>query len=151
MLSADLTRMIHILDTEHPWDVHSVNSEHSEAITCLEWDQSGEDRSGAGGPAWLRGTVTLILDLNLRATCSLFLVTSPESTAGTGGSPCGFVATALHVLHVHTHFRSAPGATPPPHQACASPALDILPVAAPAHSEGLQCRFAPHRLPAPVS
>ncbi|XP_057167382.1 mediator of RNA polymerase II transcription subunit 16 isoform X2 [Ursus arctos] len=37
----DLTRMIHILDTEHPWDVHSVNSEHSEAITCLEWDQSG--------------------------------------------------------------------------------------------------------------
>lgn len=39
---ADLTRMIHILDTEHPWDVHSINSEHSEAITCLEWDQSGE-------------------------------------------------------------------------------------------------------------
>lgn len=38
--------MIHILDTEHPWDVHSVNSEHSEAITCLEWDQSGEDRPG---------------------------------------------------------------------------------------------------------
>ncbi|XP_028351703.1 mediator of RNA polymerase II transcription subunit 16 [Physeter macrocephalus] len=37
----DLTRMIHILDTEHPWDVHSVCSEHSEAITCLEWDQSG--------------------------------------------------------------------------------------------------------------
>lgn len=39
---ADLTRMIHILDTEHPWDVHSIRSEHSEAITCLEWDQSGE-------------------------------------------------------------------------------------------------------------
>ncbi|KAG8519206.1 Mediator of RNA polymerase II transcription subunit 16, partial [Galemys pyrenaicus] len=37
----DLTRMIHILDTEHPWDVHSISSEHSEAITCLEWDQSG--------------------------------------------------------------------------------------------------------------
>ncbi|XP_043768543.1 mediator of RNA polymerase II transcription subunit 16 isoform X3 [Cervus elaphus] len=37
----DLTRMIHILDTEHPWDVHSIRSEHSEAITCLEWDQSG--------------------------------------------------------------------------------------------------------------
>nr|KAF6401749.1 mediator complex subunit 16 [Rousettus aegyptiacus] len=37
----DLTRLIHILDTEHPWDVHSINSEHSEAITCLEWDQSG--------------------------------------------------------------------------------------------------------------
>ncbi|XP_070347142.1 mediator of RNA polymerase II transcription subunit 16 isoform X1 [Equus asinus] len=37
----DLTRMIHILDTEHPWEVHSISSEHSEAITCLEWDQSG--------------------------------------------------------------------------------------------------------------
>uniref|UniRef100_A0A8C9DT91 Mediator of RNA polymerase II transcription subunit 16 n=1 Tax=Prolemur simus TaxID=1328070 RepID=A0A8C9DT91_PROSS len=37
----DLTRVIHILDTEHPWDLHSVASEHSEAITCLEWDQSG--------------------------------------------------------------------------------------------------------------
>ncbi|KAM9245032.1 mediator of RNA polymerase II transcription subunit 16 isoform 2-T6 [Dugong dugon] len=37
----DLTRMIHILDTEHPWDVHSIDSEHREAITCLEWDQSG--------------------------------------------------------------------------------------------------------------
>lgn len=34
--------MIHILDTEHPWEVHSVSSGHSEAITCLEWDQSGE-------------------------------------------------------------------------------------------------------------
>lgn len=39
---ADLTHMIHILDTEHPWEVHSVSSGHSEAITCLEWDQSGE-------------------------------------------------------------------------------------------------------------
>uniref|UniRef100_A0A5F5PLL3 Mediator of RNA polymerase II transcription subunit 16 n=1 Tax=Equus caballus TaxID=9796 RepID=A0A5F5PLL3_HORSE len=37
----DLTRMIHILDTEHPWEVHSISSEHSEPITCLEWDQSG--------------------------------------------------------------------------------------------------------------
>uniref|UniRef100_A0A2K6S9R3 Mediator of RNA polymerase II transcription subunit 16 n=1 Tax=Saimiri boliviensis boliviensis TaxID=39432 RepID=A0A2K6S9R3_SAIBB len=37
----DLTRMIHILDTEHPWDLHSIPSEHQEAITCLEWDQSG--------------------------------------------------------------------------------------------------------------
>uniref|UniRef100_A0A8C9ULJ3 Mediator of RNA polymerase II transcription subunit 16 n=1 Tax=Spermophilus dauricus TaxID=99837 RepID=A0A8C9ULJ3_SPEDA len=37
----DLTRTIHILDTEHPWDVHSVSSQHHEAITCLEWDQSG--------------------------------------------------------------------------------------------------------------
>ncbi|KAB1279377.1 Mediator of RNA polymerase II transcription subunit 16 [Camelus dromedarius] len=36
-----LTRVIHILDTEHPWDVHSLSSEHSEAITCLEWDPAG--------------------------------------------------------------------------------------------------------------
>lgn len=43
---ADLTRLIHILDTEHPWDVHSIDSEHSEAITCLEWDQSGDRGSG---------------------------------------------------------------------------------------------------------
>ncbi|KAL4828637.1 hypothetical protein H8958_014823 [Nasalis larvatus] len=39
----DLTRMIHILDTEHPWDLHSIPSEHREAITCLEWDQSDAD------------------------------------------------------------------------------------------------------------
>ncbi|KAL7992898.1 hypothetical protein Chor_017154 [Crotalus horridus] len=37
----DLTHMVHILDTEHPWDVHSINSGHIEIITCLEWDQSG--------------------------------------------------------------------------------------------------------------
>lgn len=41
----DLTRVIHILDTEHPWDVHSICSGHSEAVTCLEWDQSGEGSS----------------------------------------------------------------------------------------------------------
>lgn len=46
---ADLTRLIHILDTEHPWDVHSISSEHSEAITCLEWDQSGEGGAGKVG------------------------------------------------------------------------------------------------------
>lgn len=46
---ADLTHMIHILDTEHPWEVHSVNSGHSEAITCLEWDQSGETARFAVG------------------------------------------------------------------------------------------------------
>lgn len=39
---ADLTHMVHIIDTEHPWDVYSVNSGHAEVITCLEWDQSGE-------------------------------------------------------------------------------------------------------------
>uniref|UniRef100_A0A6I8P7B7 Mediator of RNA polymerase II transcription subunit 16 n=1 Tax=Ornithorhynchus anatinus TaxID=9258 RepID=A0A6I8P7B7_ORNAN len=37
----DLRHMIHILDTEHPWDVYSINSEHNEIVTCLEWDQSG--------------------------------------------------------------------------------------------------------------
>uniref|UniRef100_A0A8C5ITG2 Mediator of RNA polymerase II transcription subunit 16 n=1 Tax=Junco hyemalis TaxID=40217 RepID=A0A8C5ITG2_JUNHY len=37
----DLTHMVHIIDTEHPWDVYSVNSSHTEVITCLEWDQSG--------------------------------------------------------------------------------------------------------------
>lgn len=51
--TADLTHMIHILDTEHPWEVHSVSSGHSEAITCLEWDQSGEAMR-AGDAAFLR-------------------------------------------------------------------------------------------------
>ncbi|MGH0120772.1 UNVERIFIED_CONTAM: hypothetical protein FKN15_027138 [Acipenser sinensis] len=37
----DLTHMIHIIDTEHPWDIYSINSGHNEVITCLEWDQSG--------------------------------------------------------------------------------------------------------------
>ncbi|XP_048353108.1 mediator of RNA polymerase II transcription subunit 16 isoform X2 [Sphaerodactylus townsendi] len=37
----DLTHMIHMIDTEHPWDVYSINSGHVETITCLEWDQSG--------------------------------------------------------------------------------------------------------------
>ncbi|XP_069784098.1 mediator of RNA polymerase II transcription subunit 16 isoform X4 [Narcine bancroftii] len=37
----ELTYMIHILDTEHPWDVYSINSGHYEIITSLEWDQSG--------------------------------------------------------------------------------------------------------------
>ncbi|XP_078054213.1 mediator of RNA polymerase II transcription subunit 16 isoform X3 [Mustelus asterias] len=37
----ELTYMIHILDTEHPWDVYSINSGHHEVITSLEWDQSG--------------------------------------------------------------------------------------------------------------
>lgn len=38
----DLSHMIHIIDSEHPWDVYSINSGHTEVITCLEWDQSGE-------------------------------------------------------------------------------------------------------------
>lgn len=56
---ADLTRLIHILDTEHPWDVHSINSGHCEAITCLEWDQSGEGRT-EGVPAWRRETTVML-------------------------------------------------------------------------------------------
>lgn len=39
---SDVSHMIHIIDTEHPWDVFSINSGHSEVISCLEWDQSGE-------------------------------------------------------------------------------------------------------------
>lgn len=34
--------MIHIIDTEHPWDVYSISSGHSEVISCLEWDHSGD-------------------------------------------------------------------------------------------------------------
>lgn len=77
----DLTRIIHILDTEHPWDVHSINSEHSEAITCLEWDQSGE------GPPGLflygEGYMMLTFDPESQGSSAVFLVTSPESRAGT--------------------------------------------------------------------
>lgn len=39
---SDVSHMIHIIDTEHPWDVYSINSGHTEVISCLEWDQSGE-------------------------------------------------------------------------------------------------------------
>ncbi len=39
--AADLSHMIHIIDTDHPWDVNSINSGHTEVISCLEWDQSG--------------------------------------------------------------------------------------------------------------
>lgn len=39
---ADLSHMIHIIDTDHPWDVYSINSGHNEIISCLEWDQSGQ-------------------------------------------------------------------------------------------------------------
>uniref|UniRef100_A0A8B9SUT1 Mediator of RNA polymerase II transcription subunit 16 n=1 Tax=Anas platyrhynchos TaxID=8839 RepID=A0A8B9SUT1_ANAPL len=45
----DLTHMVHIIDTEHPWDVYSVNSGHAEVITCLEWDQSGCSPQTADG------------------------------------------------------------------------------------------------------
>jgi len=40
--AVDLSHMIHIIDTDHPWDVFSINSGHTEVISCLEWDQSGQ-------------------------------------------------------------------------------------------------------------
>uniref|UniRef100_G1QJU8 Mediator of RNA polymerase II transcription subunit 16 n=1 Tax=Nomascus leucogenys TaxID=61853 RepID=G1QJU8_NOMLE len=48
----DLTRMIHILDTEHPWDLHSIPSEHHECTlswllrgsVCLWGSQGGSPR-----------------------------------------------------------------------------------------------------------
>lgn len=42
MCVSDVSHLIHIIDTEHPWDVYSINSGHAEVISCLEWDQSGE-------------------------------------------------------------------------------------------------------------
>lgn len=48
--------MVHIIDTEHPWDVYSVNSGHAEVITCLEWDQSGEPRPRAPSPSLAAGS-----------------------------------------------------------------------------------------------
>ncbi|KAB0391021.1 hypothetical protein E2I00_006589, partial [Balaenoptera physalus] len=59
--------MIHILDTEHPWDVHSIRSEHSEAVTCLEWDhwESPVGSLVEGDPivalSWLHNGVKLAL------------------------------------------------------------------------------------------
>ena len=41
-LLSDVSHMIHIIDTDHPWDVYSINSGHAEVISCLEWDRSGE-------------------------------------------------------------------------------------------------------------
>uniref|UniRef100_A0A3Q2Q565 Mediator of RNA polymerase II transcription subunit 16 n=1 Tax=Fundulus heteroclitus TaxID=8078 RepID=A0A3Q2Q565_FUNHE len=46
--------MIHIIDTEHPWDVFSINSGHSEVISCLEWDQSGSRLLSADGDGHIR-------------------------------------------------------------------------------------------------
>ncbi|XP_021563976.1 mediator of RNA polymerase II transcription subunit 16, partial [Carlito syrichta] len=54
----DLTRMIHILDTEHPWDVHSIPSEHSEAITCVGSVVEGDPIVAL---SWLHNGVKLAL------------------------------------------------------------------------------------------
>uniref|UniRef100_A0A4W4HQJ3 Mediator of RNA polymerase II transcription subunit 16 n=1 Tax=Electrophorus electricus TaxID=8005 RepID=A0A4W4HQJ3_ELEEL len=46
--------MIHIIDTEHPWDVYSINSGHTEVISCLEWDQSGSRLLSADGDGQIK-------------------------------------------------------------------------------------------------
>uniref|UniRef100_A0A3B3CD47 Mediator of RNA polymerase II transcription subunit 16 n=1 Tax=Oryzias melastigma TaxID=30732 RepID=A0A3B3CD47_ORYME len=46
--------MIHIIDTEHPWDVFSINSGHTEVISCLEWDQSGSRLLSADGDGQIK-------------------------------------------------------------------------------------------------
>lgn len=50
----DVSHMIHILDTEHPWDVFSINSGHDDVISCLEWDQSGSRLLSADGNGQIR-------------------------------------------------------------------------------------------------
>uniref|UniRef100_A0A8C9VB38 Mediator of RNA polymerase II transcription subunit 16 n=1 Tax=Scleropages formosus TaxID=113540 RepID=A0A8C9VB38_SCLFO len=49
-----LSHMIHIIDTEHPWDVYSINSGHTEVISCLEWDQSGSRLLSADGDGQIK-------------------------------------------------------------------------------------------------
>ncbi|XP_060797654.1 mediator of RNA polymerase II transcription subunit 16 isoform X1 [Neoarius graeffei] len=50
----DLSHMIHIIDSEHPWDVYSINSGHTEVISCLEWDQSGSRLLSADGDGQIK-------------------------------------------------------------------------------------------------
>ncbi|XP_016388081.1 mediator of RNA polymerase II transcription subunit 16-like isoform X2 [Sinocyclocheilus rhinocerous] len=50
----DLSHMIHIIDTDHPWDVYSINSGHTEVISCLEWDQSGSRLLSADGDGQIK-------------------------------------------------------------------------------------------------
>ncbi|KAL4634809.1 mediator complex subunit 16-like [Arapaima gigas] len=50
----ELSHMIHIIDTEHPWDVYSINSGHTEVISCLEWDQSGSRLLSADGDGHIK-------------------------------------------------------------------------------------------------
>ncbi|XP_056108652.1 mediator of RNA polymerase II transcription subunit 16 isoform X1 [Rhinichthys klamathensis goyatoka] len=50
----DLSHMIHIIDTDHPWDVYSINSGHTEVISCLEWDQSGSKLLSADGDGHIK-------------------------------------------------------------------------------------------------
>ncbi|XP_061634521.1 mediator of RNA polymerase II transcription subunit 16 isoform X2 [Phyllopteryx taeniolatus] len=50
----DVSHMIHIMDTEHPWDVYSISSGHAEVISCLEWDQSGSRLLSADGDGHIK-------------------------------------------------------------------------------------------------
>uniref|UniRef100_A0A3Q3KKY9 Mediator of RNA polymerase II transcription subunit 16 n=1 Tax=Monopterus albus TaxID=43700 RepID=A0A3Q3KKY9_MONAL len=50
----DVSHMIHIIDTEHPWDVYSISSGHTEVISCLEWDQSGSRTLSADGDGQIK-------------------------------------------------------------------------------------------------
>lgn len=95
----DLTRMIHILDTEHPWDVHSINSGHSEAITCLEWDQSGE-----AGSLGLQVPELWVLPFGLRTWSCLGWLSAP---------PCPLLALHPEVLHCPLKPGSPPDPAPP--------------------------------------
>ncbi|CAL8251852.1 unnamed protein product [Merluccius merluccius] len=82
----DVSQMIHIIDTDHPWDVYSINSGHAEVISCLEWDQSGSRLLSADG------------DGNIRCwTMAEQLVNSWESSMGS--SLAGEPIVALSWLH----------------------------------------------------
>ncbi|KAM9848344.1 mediator of RNA polymerase II transcription subunit 16 [Aulostomus maculatus] len=50
----DVSHMIHIIDLEHPWDVYSISSGHTEVISCLEWDQSGSRLLSADGDGQIK-------------------------------------------------------------------------------------------------
>uniref|UniRef100_A0A8C4YZE5 Mediator of RNA polymerase II transcription subunit 16 n=2 Tax=Gadus morhua TaxID=8049 RepID=A0A8C4YZE5_GADMO len=50
----DVSHMIHIIDTDHPWDVYSINSGHAEVISCLEWDRSGSRLLSADGDGTIK-------------------------------------------------------------------------------------------------
>ncbi|XP_077573862.1 mediator of RNA polymerase II transcription subunit 16 isoform X4 [Stigmatopora nigra] len=50
----DASHVIHIMDTEHPWDVYSISSGHAEVISCLEWDQSGSRLLSADGDGHIK-------------------------------------------------------------------------------------------------
>ncbi|KAG7265183.1 hypothetical protein CRUP_030297 [Coryphaenoides rupestris] len=82
----DVSQMIHIIDTDHPWDVYSINSGHAEVISCLEWDQSGSRLLSADG------------DGNIKCwTMAEHLVNSWESNMGS--SLAGEPIVALSWLH----------------------------------------------------